>query len=68
MKPVDKIVFLVAATISAMFVVIMITPLVTDRPLSSDKAQIVGNLISSLIAILSLYVGAKLSKKDPPKD
>ncbi len=60
MKPIDKIALIITATTAAILLLITVGPLVTGKVLSEDKAHIVGNLISSFIAILSMYVGAQM--------
>lgn len=60
MRTIDKIALIITATTAAILLMITIGPLVTGKPLSEEKAGIVGNLISSFIAILSMYVGSQM--------
>jgi multisubunit Na+/H+ antiporter MnhF subunit len=60
MSTIDKIALIVTVTISFILVTIVLGPFITGRVLSDDKAQIIGNLISAFMAIIGMYVGAKL--------
>jgi hypothetical protein len=68
LKPLDKIALIIAATAAIILVMISLGPMVTGVPLTDAKAQIVGNLISSFIAILSMYVGAQLKARADEED
>ena len=60
MNTLDKIAVMVTATICIILLVIIVSPVFTGRVLSNEKAQMVSGLISSSIAIIGMYVGAKL--------
>jgi len=61
----DKIALVVTVTVSIILLVIIVSPVFTGRTLSNEKAQMVSGLISSFIAIIGMYVGAKLKSGEP---
>ena len=63
MYPIDKIALIITVTTAVILLSVTLSPMVTGRPISEDKARIVGNLVSSFIAILSMYVGSRLKPR-----
>ena len=64
MKPVDVIALILASTIAFILVVVILSPLITGNQFSIEKAHIVEKLIMALMAMLALYIGAKLNGKE----
>lgn len=60
MKTLDYIAIIVTFTVALILLSTVLGPIITGRALSDEKAQLVSNLISSFIAIIGMYVGAKL--------
>lgn len=60
--PEDLIAIIIAIAISIILVAVVLIPLVLDYELSDKKAEIIGGLITSFIAILSIYIGSKIRK------
>ena len=63
MNTLDKIALMVTGTVCLILLVIVVSPIFTGRVLSNEKAQMVSGLISSSVAIIGMYVGAKLKAR-----
>jgi hypothetical protein len=59
----DRIVLMITATICIVVVTATIGPLITGTPATQEKADLLANLVSSLIAIVSFSLGRD-SKKE----
>jgi hypothetical protein len=69
MKPIDVVALIIATTTSLILMLAVASPLVTGVPMSESKARIVAGLVSSFVAILSMYAGSRLQPPDkPPPD
>jgi hypothetical protein len=60
----DRIILIITVTISIVVVVTTISPLITGRPLANP--DLLSNLVSSLIAIVSFSLGRKSDKDVNP--
>jgi hypothetical protein len=60
MKPVDYIVICLTLVIG----IVICIPLMKSTGYDGERAKLIGGLIASSIAIISMYVGARLSDKD----
>ena len=66
-KPEDIIVGMFALTIMYAIIMTGLTPLFIDMEKegsSPEKAKIIAGLLSSIVSVVSMYVGAKLRNKD----
>jgi uncharacterized membrane protein YagU involved in acid resistance len=63
MKPVDIIVLCLAVFIGIAICIPLIGEVWWDQPYDDHRAKLIGGLIASSIAIISIYVGAKLNDK-----
>jgi hypothetical protein len=68
MKPIDAIALIIASTTAVILVLAVASPLLTGVPMSEDKARIVAGLISSFLAILSMYAGSRMKPGDGDGD
>jgi hypothetical protein len=64
MKPVDVIVLCLAVFIGLAICLPLMSILLWDQPYDCDRAKLLGGLIASSIAIVSIYVGARLNDRD----
>ena len=58
----DKTILILTVTISIVVVVAVISPLITGRPMANP--ELLSNLVSSLIAIVSFSLGKSSDKGD----
>ena len=63
MKPLDKIALIITVTTAAILLLTVVSPLLTGRAITDTKARMIAGLISSFVAILSMYVGAQLKAR-----
>lgn len=66
-NPVDCIVFLLAFTVCFVLCFSLIRLLITGMNLTIDKAELLAGIISSFIAIISVYVGSKVNRNRTKK-
>ena len=64
MKSVDIIVLILTICVCMVVIGPAINTAITGESISADKAKIMSGLIVSIIAIISIYVGAKLRGGD----
>jgi hypothetical protein len=64
MKPVDIIVLCLAVFVGLAICLPLIGEVFWEQSYDSDRARLIGGLIASSIAIVSIYVGAKLNDRD----
>jgi len=62
MKPVDKIIIMITATVCLILILAAINPLITGKSLSDSKAEIMAGIVISLVAIISMYIGRRGGK------
>ena len=60
MKTVDIVAITLTFAVALILISTVLGNAITGRELSEEKAQLVGNLVSSCIAIVSMYVGSKM--------
>ena len=60
LKPVDIIAIIATLSVSFILVATVVGTIVRGEPLTDEKAKIVGTLVSSFIAIVSMYVGSRI--------
>jgi hypothetical protein len=63
-KPVDYVVLGIAGIIGLVVVMPMIHTMWSDMPYDEGRGKTVGAIVTSLVAILSIYVGSKLKDKN----
>jgi len=59
-QPVDYIVAVLALGIAVALILTTGAPLALHKPLSEERAKLLNSLAVALIAIIALYVGAKV--------
>ncbi len=64
MKPVDIVVVSLTVAVCSILTGVMINAFLSGREISPEASEIVGGLVGSIIAIISLYVGARINGKD----
>ena len=64
MKPVDIIVLVIVICVCFVVLVPGINSMVSQTQLSEEKAALISGLVTSMIAIVSIYVGSKLRGGD----
>jgi len=64
MKPVDTVVLILTVPVAVLIIVATISPIFTGKFLSESKAQLMGDLVKQVIAIVLVYVGYKLRGSD----
>lgn len=60
MKTVDIVILILTASISVFLLVSIFSPLATGNTFSNEKAEMISRIITSVIAIISVYVGTKI--------
>jgi hypothetical protein len=63
-KPVDYVVMAIVAIVGFVVAMPMMESLFSERAYDHDAAKIIASLVTSMIAIISIYVGAKLRDRD----
>jgi hypothetical protein len=58
----DKVILIITVTVCLVVVLAVIAPLITGNPNSDAKADMLANVVSSLIAIVSFSLGSNSSK------
>ena len=61
-KPVDYIIAALVILLSTLLLMTGIAPLIKGVALSGEKAKLLSGAVSSLISVITLYVGAKLQE------
>ena len=64
MKPVDYVILILTVPVAILIIVAAVSPVFTGRILSEPKAQLMGELVKSVIAVVLVYVGFKLRGSD----
>ena len=59
----DKVVLIITVTVCLVVLLAMVGPMITGTPASSEGRDILGNLVSSLIAIVSFSIGRDAKKE-----
>jgi hypothetical protein len=65
--PVSVIVVILTVTVSSALVAATVIPVITKTPMPADVMKLMDTLYTSIIAIITLYVGAMVQKsKEKP--
>ena len=64
MKPVDVIVLVICVLVVTTICSPIIASIVNARVVPEQSRELLADLLTSLVAIVSMYVGAKLNTKD----
>ena len=64
MKPVDAVVAVLAVAIGLTVVLPLLGIMIHGISFDEDRAKVIAGLLSSMIAIVSVYVGSRLKGKD----
>jgi len=59
MNSVEKIILMITATVCLILTLVAINPLLTGKPLSDSKAEMMVGILVALIAIISMYIGRR---------
>ena len=59
-RPVDIVAVILAASIGVALLITVIVPLIIGEPITDARARFVASVANTMIAVLSVYVGAKL--------
>ncbi len=60
--PLDVIVAVLAAAITFVLMFSIVEPLITHLPISDDKTELMSELLTAVIAMIALYIGANIKK------
>ena len=60
MKPVDIVVLLIVVMLCIVLLLPAVHSVLSRASMSNENVEIIGDLLTSMIAIVSIYVGAKL--------
>jgi hypothetical protein len=63
-KPVDWVVMFIALCVGVVVVTPIFRYLIAGEHMSAEADKLVAGLVASMIAIISIYVGARLKDKD----
>ena len=63
-EPADIIVLILVVTVGVVFMFEQITPLFKEVNLSDNTIKFMNHGIGAVLAIVSMYVGSKIGKKD----
>lgn len=61
-QPHDIIILILTVTISILLMIVIIKPFITNNVMQPDSAKLLSAIITSIIAIISIYVGSKIKK------
>jgi hypothetical protein len=64
MKPVDWVVMFIALCVGIVVVMPLFSYVIAGEHMSEEGDKLIGGLVASMIAIISIYVGARLKDKD----
>jgi hypothetical protein len=64
MKPVDIVVLILVICVGFVVTMPLFNFVFTGTHNSAESSKLIGGLVASMIAIVSIYVGAKLKDKD----
>ena len=67
-EPVDYMVFIITSVLSISLILTVIKPLFTQNLMNPTSVELLAGVVSSLIAIVSMYVGAKINRKNTDTD
>ena len=67
-SPVDWVVLILTIAISGTFMVTGIIPLLLQEPISDARSKILGGIATSIVSVVSVYVGAKLQQHIDKRD
>jgi len=59
-KPVDYIIAFIAIVVGLFIILSLIGQVVFNQPMSEMKARLISSIVTSLVSVLSLYVGNRL--------
>ena len=62
-QPIDIVAMLLTVTLCFILSLSAMSPLITGNPLSDTKAKMLVGLVSSVVSIVSMYIGATLQKR-----
>ena len=60
MKTHDIIVLILASTVAAILIIVIVGSLTTGKPMSEKGAEIISDMNMAIIAIISMYIGSKI--------
>jgi divalent metal cation (Fe/Co/Zn/Cd) transporter len=61
-KAVDYIIAFLAIIIGMFIILSVLGPLFTHQPMTDNKAKLIASIVTSVISIISVYVGSQIQK------
>ena len=58
--PIEVVAVIIAAGLVAVFLITAIAPMILGQPFSDTRSKTIGNLANAFVAVLAVYVGAKV--------
>ena len=68
MKPVDWVVLSMAVTVCAVVFIQPLKYIVFGESISPETAKLVAGIITSMLAVISMYVGSKIRHRNDDED
>ena len=62
MASVDKIMLMLTGTVCLVVIAVSFIPIITGNQLSETKAKMMAVIVTSMISIISMYIGAKIQQ------
>jgi len=62
MRNLNVVMLMLTGTVCGVVVLVAFSPLITGKALSETKAKMMVGIITSMISIISMYVGAKIQQ------
>lgn len=59
----DRIALIITITVAIILLTVTISPMITGRPLTQEKAELLAELVGAFIVILGMFVGARLKDR-----
>jgi uncharacterized protein YacL len=66
-KPVDILILFIGVIIGIFILLSVISVLITHKPMDDLKARLIASIITSLVSVISLYVGHRLNGSNKDK-
>lgn len=60
--PVDYAILLLTLMVSVTFMITAILPIILQEPISDARSKVLGGIATSVVSVISVYVGAKIQK------
>lgn len=67
-KPVDVIVLVLGSLAGLSLLITVIVPVILGEPISDSRAEMLSSVAMSIIAVVSVYVGARIKERSDRSD